>query len=576
MIKSKQFILILAIIFFSIPTSHAQHWQWAYASASVETVSGNGIAVDQEGNSYITGSFSGGTIYEGITCPYSFASYGYLIKYSPSGELIWGREIKGMGFANESNLIDCDKAGNCFVAGIFKGEADFGNNVVLTNNNFYQNFLAKYDADGNIVWAKAIADGVPRFTSINIDKSAEKLLLTGVFSSTVVFGNDTLTGKSTTSYDNSFVARMDTSGNSLWAVPIHSFRSVTSTDIDTDESGNVYVIGSFYDNMTVADTTLTAANGQYDNDIFCTKLNASGVFEWIKQIPGNAEGSIADKAVAVDNEGNCYINGHFSYDLQIDDMVVTWIGGTDVFVAKISGDGETIWAQALGSPNYSGDRAGDIAINGSGNIFVIGDYYADSHQSLYIGDTIIPDIQYASFVAQFNPAGDLVWAKRGGKSVAQEIGSHIDVDETGNCYITGNVHGPISFEDGFEFPDLDDSHVFVAKLKDVEAVDPDNEDPGSGDPDVILNNNAEVGDMIKVYPNPGTSYLVLEWGAMHNGMVSIEIFNSLGQTVYHEAVNVTSEMGFDKKILINQLRKGIYYLKTSTSRGISTKKIRIE
>ncbi|UOQ52239.1 hypothetical protein [Hymenobacter cellulosivorans] len=75
-------------------------WQWATATTGVTTATVQllGMAVDQAGNSYVTGSFSSGTRFGQTTLtPENNSSDVYVAKMSPAGSWLWASAGGAMG-----------------------------------------------------------------------------------------------------------------------------------------------------------------------------------------------------------------------------------------------------------------------------------------------------------------------------------------------------------------------------------------------------------------------------------------------------------------------------------------------
>jgi len=89
--------------------------------------------------------------------------------------------------------------------------------------------------------------------------------------------------------------------------------------------------------------------------------------------------------------------------------------------------------------------------------------------------------------------------------------------------------------------------------------------------DGIEEHNQAVG-ALKIFPNPASNYLNLSFSTPHNDNFNIDIYNILGVKLYNE--NLTNFSGnYNKTINVEMLSKGIYFLKITSSNGISVKKI---
>jgi len=140
------------------------------------------------------------------------------------------------------------------------------------------------------------------------------------------------------SYDI-FIAKLDSSGNWLWAKNAGGTSTDGGSSITVDASGNSYVTGYFgSDVATFGSTTLTSSGG---TDIFIVKLDSCGNWLWAK----NAGGTSTDggSGITVDASRNSYVTGHFNSSATTDGAtfgnITIYGSGTvlnpDNFVTKV-------------------------------------------------------------------------------------------------------------------------------------------------------------------------------------------------------------------------------------------------
>lgn len=127
---------------------------------------GADIAVDNQGNSYITGTIQAQSIQFGspsITLGNPVASF-YIAKLNTQGQFLWARGATGGGagkFAG-GNLISIGSNGNLFATGMVIGNFWFGNINVINSGPNHDNFIAKYDhLTGNIICMNIPNKGLP-------------------------------------------------------------------------------------------------------------------------------------------------------------------------------------------------------------------------------------------------------------------------------------------------------------------------------------------------------------------------------------------------------------------------------
>ena len=177
-----------------------------------------------------------------------------------------------------------------------------------------------------------------------------------------------------------FVAKYDASGDLVWAKRAGGTSNDQGRGIAVDGSGNSFVTGSFQDPATFGpgetnETTLTSAGG---SDIFVAKYDASGDLVWAKRAGGTSFES--GRGIAVDGSGTSYVTGFFDVSAtfgpgETNETTLASAGSVDIYVAKYDASGDLVWAKRAGGPDPFGDSGRGIAVDGSGNSYVTGFFY---------------------------------------------------------------------------------------------------------------------------------------------------------------------------------------------------------
>jgi hypothetical protein len=134
---------------------HAQVCQWLEQSHGNNDDYTIGSVTDAAGNTYMVSSFDGVHITFGsFTLNNPAASFNgptsFLVKYDASGNVLWA---KLLGTFNTAYSITMDAANNLYVYGNFFGPTTSFGSFMLTNASGYDNFLIKLDSSGNAIWA---------------------------------------------------------------------------------------------------------------------------------------------------------------------------------------------------------------------------------------------------------------------------------------------------------------------------------------------------------------------------------------------------------------------------------------
>ncbi|RYE17066.1 MAG: T9SS type A sorting domain-containing protein [Sphingobacteriales bacterium] len=369
-------------------------------------------------------------------------------------------ETEGSEFGDGGMDVVADLDANSFVTGYFAGTVQFGN-TLLTSQGDQDIFIAKYDSDGNVIWANSAGspEGADVGESIALD-DAGNVYITGRFNGVAIFGNVEITSHLDTydgiNYynDDIFVAKYSPAGTFLWVREAGGNYNDSGMGIDVDALGNTYITG-FYD--TEADfgtTTLSTSGGQH---AFVAKYNTSGMLQWAETSTGDTYEQGND--IATDDLGNSYITGHFVGHAFFDGNQFTSTGETfpgdptvyywneDIFTAKFSPTGTNLWVESAGGTGY--DQGLGIDIDNAGNSYITG-FYAGA--AVFGGNEVVVsnyDPVYELFtddifIAKYNTVGNHEWVETAG-GLGSEAGRDIETDNTGNSVITGYFNGEASF-----------------------------------------------------------------------------------------------------------------------------------
>lgn len=353
---------------------------------------------------------------------------------------LWAKGNRGASMSGWG--VATDPVGNVFAAGI-KPEttaAGFGNiTVPVTGPSSFQSIITKYDAAGNVLWAKG-TQGNSYLINIAADKKGNSFMF-GVFGRGTYFGGNDSSGTGggstigtlqigpitlTCSLPNDneyFLAKFDPSGNVLWAVNAGNAQgtsaflmgttTVRSTGgITTDAAGNVYITANYHipSVTTIGGFTLTNANtsGSSD-DILVVKYDPNGSVVWAKSVGGT--GNDDAYGITVTPSGHTYIVGVFgSPTIAFGPSVLTNTSGNQVgFIARFDIAGNPIWASSSGGGG--GEYAIALASDANSNVYMTGGVKEPS--ITFSGTTInnpftpLP----ALYLLKFDPSNSVSWSK---------------------------------------------------------------------------------------------------------------------------------------------------------------------
>ena len=445
-----------ALVLLIIPiNAFSQNYQWAKSIGSANADHGRFIAIDSIGNVFITGSFQSAADFDPGPGTAILASNGaedvFLAKYDANGNYLWAKSI-GSSLDDVGYGIEVDKNGNVLVTGYFQGTADFDPSASAANlisNGSYDIFFAKYDTNGNYVWAKSMGSAAIDYGSAVKVDNIGNVFIVGVFGGTTDFDpNAGIFNLTPAGGFDVLFAKYDVNGNFAWAKNVGGSLTDYISNIELDNAGNVYITG-YFQGTSDFDPSASSANltsvGNYD--VFFAKYDTGGNYIWAKSI-----GSPLDDygtCVNPDKQGNVYVTGYFQGSADFDGGTgiqnLTSGGSSDIYVGKYDPNGNYLWARTFGSSGsdygyfVEPDTSGYICLTGlfQGNIAFGGGCYGTT-ASHGLGDI---------FITKLDADGNLLWARNMGFA-SDDAGAVDSTDDKGNFYMTGYFQGTVDFDPG--------------------------------------------------------------------------------------------------------------------------------
>ncbi|MFK7779277.1 MAG: SBBP repeat-containing protein [Gimesia sp.] len=342
-----------------------------------------------------------------------------------------------------------DDKGNCFVTGEFTETAQFADKTVISQGSM-DFVLAKYNPQGKLLWLQtAGGTKIDRGYGVAVDKAGNSYV-TGHFQSpTFQIGDKTF--KNHGDYDY-FIAKYDPAGKLLWAETAGGTGYDYGHGIAVTPEGTCYVAGTFSGAVTFGDSQ----SKNKGRSMFVAKYDTDGKILW-SHLGGNG-GSQSGHQIAVDNKGNCYLCGLITGVIELAGLQVgTETKQPDIFLAKFSQTGKLIWSANSGG-NANGLSTG-VAVDKSGNCYLTGMF---KNEAKFGKATLNSAGEYDIFVARINADGTPGWAySGGGKKIDYGLG--IAVDQSGNCYVTGEFTDDVKFM-GKHMTQLGGRDLFITRF----------------------------------------------------------------------------------------------------------------
>jgi len=290
----------------------------------------------------------------------------FVARYTPNGDLIWAKKAGGMnhdGGRGITTLSDDSTVVTGSFNSIGPGSATFGegeeNETVLVSYGMSNIFVARYNPDGTLAWAKraggtAYLDRGNGITALSDDST----IVTGQFSASATFGdgepNETVL-VSNGEWDI-FVARYYPDGTLAWAKKVSGLGWDWGYSVAALSDDSAVVTGFFDDSATFApgETNETVLVSYGRRDIFLARYNPDGTLVWAKHAGGPS--SDYGYGITTLSDNSTFATGRFFGSATFgegepNETVLVSVGDDDLFVARYDPDGSLMWAERAGGPD---------------------------------------------------------------------------------------------------------------------------------------------------------------------------------------------------------------------------------
>jgi Beta-propeller repeat len=368
--------------------------------------------------------------------------------------------LSGFPFGIGSTGIDygtgmaTDRSGNIYVSGTFQGKVDFDpsrHNAFLNAEGQGSAFVAKYDKNGNFIWAKKLGSQTQKIADVPVGVSGRiavdpdgNVYTTGMFNATSDFE------PSSGIFGDIDIVKLDTNGNTIWQKGIGGFGLEAGFGIALDSSNNVFVTGTYSLSVDFnpggSSYTLTSKGLL---DAFVAKYSTNGKFIWARGIGG--DGADTGFAVAVSpTTGQSYVTGTMTsasakfYDASGGGTtILDQSGTTGAFVVKLTAGGHLGFARTIAGSGKSFAEGFGIAVDPHNDIFFCGAFSGtvDFDPGSAVVD-LTPVQATDGFLEKLSGgAGNFLIAKRVGGPDDNSL-NDVKITPSGDVYVAGFYNAP--------------------------------------------------------------------------------------------------------------------------------------
>ncbi|MGH7145389.1 MAG: hypothetical protein ACREJ2_14865 [Planctomycetota bacterium] len=404
----------------------AEGFQWARHDGGTGADTACSVAVDSKGNIVIAGTFTGTATFGAQGTLTAAGTDIYVAKLDTLGNFIWVKQIGGTGTDTVygPDAVAIGPSDSIYLTGRFTGGSfSVAGSSTLAPGGSSDIFIAKLDASGAPQWVNhpASAAGViSRSKGICVDASGNCYVTGNIGGSTSFPTTPTATVLAPGS-QQIFVCKVDGSGATQWAVRCGGTGVDDASGIAlAPGGGDPYIVGSTNSNNFSFPPILGTQGTAGSTDIVLAKLNGTnGNFVYGTLAGGS--GADVGYGICVDSSGQAYITGSFTGTATFPGTTPATAsasgGGLDCFVAQMDAAGDNFPLVTSGGANGQDDIGHQVALDGAGNLVVVGDHSNNASFGA------LPPLTSAggldAFVARLNPTtGTWLVAATGGSSGA--------------------------------------------------------------------------------------------------------------------------------------------------------------
>lgn len=204
----------------------------------------------------------------------------FVAKYANDGKLKWAK--KYVGSSDEASIRPkIDKDGNLYILGRYQKSLEVeGKQVLKAIGQNPEPYLLKLDRNGNCIWAKGFDEKL-EVNLVTVNKN-NNIFLSGNFTNSIIL-NDNIKLQSA-GYKDIFYAKFDQNGQILWAKTIGSSQRDNSNAIEADDFGNIYLAGVVSNEAKFDTLQVSLKSELNENIFITKIESNKGKIEWVRNM----------------------------------------------------------------------------------------------------------------------------------------------------------------------------------------------------------------------------------------------------------------------------------------------------
>jgi hypothetical protein len=320
----------------SYGSNFLRRWDKQIGGAGDEIV--NRIAVDQDGNVFAVGAYTGSFTVPGYSFPNSGARNGFLVRFDDATSgTPKARQFASPADGDDAFGVAVGPNGNVAVVGTFTGPLDFGDGSPLTPDGPADAFVAIYpnDVTSQLNKAQKFGDMMVQTARAVAYGTNGVLYVAGTFNGTIDFESNPLSNPAGGA--DAFLARFDSDllvNATAIRLSADGASNVEVAGLALDpKNDDVFIAGALRGNAMLLGTS--AKGDATNNSVYVARVSSSlQQLGWFK-VSGANDAQVASRVVFSPSVPSALVAGHFQGNMNLGGGVdLSSIGGNDIFVVS--------------------------------------------------------------------------------------------------------------------------------------------------------------------------------------------------------------------------------------------------
>jgi len=392
-------------------------WVFSPGGAGNWSLNDSAMHVDAAGNVCVIGTFQGELDFGGHKLSSERREIS-VIKLDHVGRVLWAAQADVLWVEDAGFVSALDGRGNVLLAGEFSGEVRVGPFVLNTAEDGLDTYLAKFDRDGRVVWARQSGTAEVDWPNALATDTRGNIYAAGASEP----GAGTLE-----ELYGTVLSKYDSQGNELWTICAerHLGRS-QSRELALDATGNVFLAGQFSGILILGEQGVTRKIGGEGS--YFARIGPDGRVAWLQSLGNTESDRVVD--IAVDRTGDLLVAGDFAGQGNIGSTRLDSGLARGVYLAKYDRHGTALWARQIVSPSFSQPLG--LQVDVFARVYLLGECGGSTGTYPHM------------FIASYDRDGQTLWVQEM-DSDTLHMWSIFGTDRAGDCFVAGSFQGAIAF-----------------------------------------------------------------------------------------------------------------------------------